>query len=618
MDREDQLIRRSHGEPFVALAHRHLRRRDVLRLGVGSLATGALAWAAPRGSARPDGFEPLAWRADDRVAVPPGYEVDVVVRWGDPLSAAAPAFDPAGPSAAAQALQFGYNCDFVGFLPLPRNGFASDRGLLCVSSEYTSPHMMWPEYRADADQVAADLAAHGLNVVEVVRQPEGWRYVPDSALNRRVTGDTPVTIAGPAAGHALMRTSYDPSGTTVRGTLNNCSGGLTPWRTWLQAEENFNQYFTADPKATGVAAEMARRYGIGRGRPDYPAHHPRFDLSQEPNEANCFGWMVELDPYDPTAKPIKRTALGRFKHEAASLRLTDEGRVAVYMGDDQGFEYVYKFVSEGRFNPELGAANGDLLNEGVLYVARYTADGGGEWLPLVFGHGPLTAENGFGSQAEVLIRTREAADLLGATPMDRPEDVEASPLTGRIYIACTNNTRRAPAQAGGPNPRGPNRYGHIIELEEAAGDAGATTFRWTLLLTAGPPGQSDYNGHADASPLSCPDNLAFDRQGNLWITTDGQTKTVAANDGVYRVPLKGDQRGNPKQFLSGVPGGEISGPCFTPDQTTFFCAIQHPGVDVRGASWQTPGSRFPDYDPAVPPRPSVIAVRRTDGGQVGE
>lgn len=619
MDGEDQLIRRRHGEPFIALAQRHLRRRDVLRLGVGSLATGALAWAAPGGAGRPAGFQPLAWRDDDRIAVPPGYAVDVVVRWGDPLDADAPDFDPRGPGAAAQARQFGYNCDFVGFLPLPRDGMASDRGLLCVSSEYTSPHMMWPDYRGDAGQVAADLAAHGLNVVEIARTADGWRYRRASAYNRRVTGTTPIGITGPAAGHVLMQTAADPDGTTVLGTLNNCAGGLTPWRTWLQAEENFNQYFTADPTAIGRNAELWRRYGIGtRGRADYRAHDARFDLGREPNEANRFGWMLEIDPYDPAAQPVKRTALGRFKHEAASLRLTDDGRVAVYMGDDQAFEYVYKFVSADRFNPEAGAGNGALLDRGTLYVARFAADGSGRWLPLVHGTGPLDAAHGFRSQGDVLINTRAAADLLGATPMDRPEDVEASPLTGRVYIACTNNTRRTPAQTGGVNPRGPNRHGHIVEIEEADDDAGATAFRWTLLLTAGPAGVGRYGGHADASPLSCPDNLAFDRGGNLWIATDGQIRTVGANDGVYRVPVRGPDRGNPKQFLSGVPGGEVSGPCFTPDQTTFFCAIQHPGVDVPGADWARPGSRFPDYDPAVPPRPSVIAVRRSDGGRVGE
>ncbi len=339
-------------------------------------------------------------------------------------------------------------------------------------------------------------------------------------------------------------------------------------------------------------------------------------MSREPNEPFRFGWVVEVDPYDPTFVPRKRTALGRFRHEGATVVVARDGRVVVYSGDDARFEYVYKFVSSKPYRPTDRDHNLTLLDEGTLYVAKFHPDGTGEWLPLVFGHGPLTPENGFHSQADVLLNTRGAADLLGATKMDRPEDIEASPVTGTVYVVCTNNTRRTASQVDPANPRPINRHGHVLELFEAGGDHAATHFRWQIFLLCGNPRDPDtyFAGYPKekVSPISCPDNIVFDRAGNLWIATDGQPRTLGYNDALHVVPVAGPERGRVRQFLSGPIGCEICGPEFTPDFRTLFVAIQHPGEGSPLA--QTP-SRWPDG--VLPPRPSVVAVRHREGSEIG-
>jgi secreted PhoX family phosphatase len=441
-------------------------------------------------------------------------------------------------------------------------------------------------------------------------------------LNRRITGETAIEIAGSVAGHNWLKVSYDLSGTLVRGTLNNCAGGVTPWGTYLTCEENFHQYFANlaaladdDPRKAVHA-----RYGLPTGNSvrRWERYHPRFDLAQEPNEPFRFGWVVEIDPYDPQSIPRKHTAPGRFKHEAASCVLAPDGRVAMYSGDDEWFEYMYKFVTTGQFNPRRRDANFGLLEEGTLYVARLNDDGTGEWLPLVFGRDPLTEANGFASQADVLINTRWAADLLGATKMDRPEDIEANPVNGKVYCVMTHNTRRTAEQVNAANPRGPNRHGHIIELTEDNNDSTAESFIWEIVLLCGDPvdpEDSVYFAGFDpsvVSPISSPDNIAFDLQGNLWIATDGQTSAFKHNDGVYAVAVEGLERGYLRQFLSGVPGGEVAGLTFSPDNHALFCSIQHP---AEGSTLADASSTWPDG--TIPPRPSIIVVEKTgDGSRV--
>lgn len=555
----------------------------------------------------------------------------MLIRWGDPLASNAPAFRLDAQSAAAQAEQFGYNCDFVGFFPLPRWGRrVLTMGLLAVNHEYTNPELMFPGYvvgNPTREQVDIELAAHGVSIVEVRRRGRGsvpfvpggeaagvsWACVVGSAYNRRITAETPVEITGPARGHAWLRTAEDPDGVTVRGTLNNCAGGKMPWGTLLTCEENFHQYFAnLDALAADDPRKAAHeRYGLPAGATErrWELYHARFDLAQEPNEPFRFGWVVEIDPYDPSFTPKKRTALGRFKHEGATVVVNADGRVVVYSGDDERFEYIYKFVSAGQFDPRSREANFRLLDEGTLYVAKFNDDGTGEWLPLVHGEGPLTAENGFASQADVLVETRRAADLLGATKMDRPEDIEVNPVNGKVYCVLTNNTRRQPNQVNAANPRPNNKHGHIIELTEDGNDYAATTFAWEIFMLCGDPANPEdrtYFAGFDpslVSPISSPDNITFDREGNLWIATDGQPGTFQKNDGIFVVPVEGPERGYLRQFLSGPRGAEICGPEFTPSATALFCAVQHPG---EGCSLAQPVSTWPDG--GIPPRPSVVVV----------
>jgi secreted PhoX family phosphatase len=389
-----------------------------------------------------------------------GYRAEVLIRWGDPIAKDAPDFVPGKVDGAAQEKQFGYNCDFLAYWPLPYGSRNSTHGLVCSNHEYTNNELMWPGMNGrnngaaglTREQVEHDQSAHGLSVVEVRKSGGKWSYVKDSPYNRRLSmRGTTFRVAGPAAGHARLRTSADPGGTKVIGTLNNCAGGFTPWGTVLSGEENFNGYFRGDRNKTAEARNYAR-YGVqaSRGAP-WGAHDARFDLDKEPNEPNRFGWVVEYDPYDPKSTPVKRTSIGRFKHEGAMTTVSHDGRIALYSGDDERFEYVYKFVTKGKFEPAKRAPNMNLLNEGTLYVAKFSDDGTMTWLPLVHGEGPLTAANGFDSQADVCIETRRAADLVGATPMDRPEGVAVDPKTGKVYVVLTYNERRK--AAGDANAR---------------------------------------------------------------------------------------------------------------------------------------------------------------------
>jgi len=392
----------------------------------------------------------------------------------------------------------------------------------------------------------------------------------------------------------------------------------------LTAEENFHQYFAnLDGLAQGDPRyAVHRRYGMPSEGSDrkWERYHNRFDIAQEPNEAFRFGWMVEIDPYDPTRTPIKRTALGRFRHEAATITVAPNGQVVAYTGDDARFEYVYKFVSAGTYNPDNREANFGLLDEGTLYVAKFNDDGSGEWLPLVYGQGPLTAENGFTSQGDVLVKTRLAADALGATKMDRPEDIETNPVNKKVYVVLTNNTRRGRENQPGvdtANPRPKNANGHIIEISEAGNNHAATTFTWEIFLLAGNPAEDATTYFAgfdksQVSPIANPDNITFDLAGNLWIATDGAARSINFNDGIFAVPTEGAQRGNLKQFFAAVRGSEICGPEFTPDNRTLFVAIQHPG---EGGTFEEPISTWPDKQGL--PRPSVVTVQAFDSRIIG-
>jgi secreted PhoX family phosphatase len=609
----------------TALAGTGMSWRSAYALGPSSLA-----------------FEELARGLDTDFHVAPAHDAQVLIRWGDPVYADAPAFDPMAQTAAAQEKQFGYNNDFVAFMPLPHTSKKSSQGLLCVNHEFTNARMMFPGLTSvmqaklegavgvaaqallgqmpelSREQIEIEMAAHGHSVVEIRFHKGVWKVIADSPFNRRFSMlSTPMRLSGPAAGHARLKTSADPSGANVIGTLNNCAGGVTPWGTVLIAEENFNFYFSGDPAQT-AEADNHQRYGIapGKTRFQWARFHDRFNVEKEPNEPNRFGWVVEIDPYNSKSVPVKRTALGRFKHEAATVAIAPDGRVVVYTGDDERFQYVYRYVSTGRFDAKNRPANMTLLDDGVLSVAKFEADGRLIWMPLVWGTGPLTQENGFNSQADVLIETRRAAELLGATKMDRPEDIETNPVTGRVYLVLTNNDKREDAQKDAANPRAKNAFGHILELAPPvtggeSPDHAADEFRWDIFLLGGDPvdAGSGARYHPQTSKdgwLTTPDNIAFDSRGRMWIATDGANDNGFA-DGVWASDAEGPGRALTRHFLAAPRGAEMCGPCFTPDDATLFVAVQHPGQEP-GSTFDTPSTRWPDFKDAMPPRPVIVAI----------
>lgn len=564
-----------------------------------------------------------------------GYRADVLIRWGDAVVADAPKFDPLLQTAGAQAQQFGYNNDFLAYMPLPLGSTNSENGLLWANHEYTEAYMQFAGLeRKDVpdkltkDQVDVEMAAHGASIVEIRKTGGRWQVVEGSRYNRRLTTlASEIQISGPAAGHARLKTKADPSGTKVVGTLNNCGGGTTPWGTVLTAEENFNGYFGGDIAKTPEERNYKRLGFAAKSRYGFANFHDRFNVEKEPNEANRFGWIVEVDPYDPASTPIKRTALGRFKHEAATTWINPDGTVTVYSGDDEANDYLYKFVTRGRFDPNNRAANMNLLDDGTLYVAQFGDDGTVRWLPVIFGQGPLTAENGFGSQADVLIETRRAGDLLKATPMDRPEDVETNPVTGRTYVVLTNNAGRKLETVNKANPRAANQYGQILELI-VPGDGGkqanhaALEHKWEMFLIAGPlDSGAKYGAGISASGwTACPDNIAFDNKGRIWIASDQGTAQpkIGIGDGIWAADTAGPGRAATKFFYRTPTGAEMCGPCFTPDSKTLFVAVQHPAADDDPTStFDKPSTRWPDFADAMPPRPAVVAITKSDGGEIG-
>lgn len=625
----------SAGPALTDLIKIRLSRRDALKGLLAGAAVSAIGVGMnPRGAAAAPSlaFAEIPHAYDENLHIPAGYTAKAILRWGDPIVSGAPAFDPQARDAAAQNQQFGYNCDFVHFCPLPEGAASGDHGLLVVNHEYTDAHMIFPGFEdgkaalaaTSAEMAAYEQAAHGLSVVEVKKEGNAWSAVADSKLNRRITMATEFEIVGPAAGHDRLKTSADATGTKVFGTMNNCGGGWTPWGTILSAEENVHQYFGGDPAATAEAAN-AKRLGI-KGEPSYAwgKFDDRFDISKEPNEANRFGWIIELDPYDPASTPKKHTGLGRFKHEAATTVINGDGRLVVYTGDDEVFEYIYKFVSTGKFDPAAGRANSSLLDEGVLHVAKLDADGKVTWMPLVHGQGELIEANGFKSQADVLIEARRAADLLGATKMDRPEDIETSDKTGKIYVAMTKNNKRKAEQVDAANARAENLWGHIVEMVpptvDGKADHAAGEFAWSAFIQAGNPKDAAqnavYGGEvSDAGWFANPDNVAFDTSGRLWIATDG-FPDFGVHDGLWVTETEGEGRGVTRHFLGVPKGAELCGPAFTPDGKTLFVAVQHPG-DEKGANFQNPATRWPDFQDGVPPRPSVVAITKDDGGEIG-
>ena len=637
------------GNPTIGdIIAERFSRRDLIKgvLGVGAITAtlGPDALKAEGRSTTPSfAFEELSSTPTEHAEVANGYNAQVLMRWGDPVLSGAPAFDPAAQTSAAQARQFGYNNDYLGYFPVPGAAEPGRHGLLCVNHEYTNEELMFPglgvqDARAKRqgrepfasmtpELVAIEMMAHGGTVIEVKREGETWQVVANSRYARRITAETEMEITGPAAGHPRMQTNADPTGRKVLGMLNNCAGGRTPWGTWVTCEENINGYFSGTRTPDHPEARNYQRMGIPGRWMNWGDYHERFDINKEPNEANRFGWVVEIDPFDPNSVPKKRTAIGRFKHEGAAGITAKGGQYVLYAGDDQRFDYVYKFVTAGTVSGDRNRDK-DLLDAGTLHVARYNADGTGDWLRLVHGEGPLTAANGFNSQADVVIEARRASDLLGATRMDRPEDVEANPQTDKVYVMLTNNNQRKDDQVNAANPRSDNRFGHIIEMLPDGRDHASTRFTWDILVRCGDPSIAAVGATFNPATtkdgwFGMPDNCAIDAEGRLWVTTDGNMPhKTGRNDGVWAMETEGAARGTSKLFFKVPFGAEMCGPEFTPDGETFFVAVQHPGEsddenpNAPPATFENPATRWPDFKPDTPPRPSIVAITRKGGGRI--
>ncbi|GAB1379943.1 PhoX family protein [Pararhodobacter aggregans] len=604
---------------FDRVVERALSRRGflggVVALGSGAAAMG-LGVLSPRAALASTTarfpFTPIDAQTDDAVHVPQGYRARVLARWGDALFSDAEGYDLAegGPAAASDRI-FGENTDGM-------ESFAF-RGheLIAVNHEYTNNDINLPAAQdgvpANAEDVLKLQNLQGVTVMEIAEDENGWSVVKDSPFNRRIHHNTPMVLAGPAAGHALLQTSADPEGLNPLGTLNNCGSGKTPWGTYLTCEENFNGYFGANgelPSDEMLAAGYTR-YGIsaeGWGY-DYHKWDARFDVAANPNEPHRHGWVVEIDPTDPQSTPVKHTGLGRFKHENAEVVLARDGRVVVYMGDDERGEFLYRFVSNGIYTP--GGSTEGLLDDGQLSVARFNEDGTGEWLDL-------TPESTGMEMAEMLVFARTAGSRVGATTMDRPEWISVNPYAVEAYCCLTNNTRRGTrpnaggdeTPVGGPNPRAENQYGQIVRWFPHDDDHAAARFDWDLYVMAGNPAvHSDaYAGSPNVTAgnmFNAPDGMAFDSTGLLWIQTDGEDSNEGdfAGQGNNQM-LAGDPvSGEIARFLTGPKGSEVTGLCWSTDRRTMFVGIQHPG-----GSWP---------DGSGLPRSSIVAVTREDGAMVG-
>ena len=639
----------SDNEHFADVLAVNQKRRQLLQGGFSLAATVMLAGTAgcartlarleaapggaglgPRGSLGLLAFQAVRASKQDTVRVPAGYAVQVLYGWGDPVSDGPAMQSDASDSAALQMQQAGMHNDGMHFFPFPGK---DNHGLLVLNHEYTDDGLLhvggmtlWT-----AEKVAKSKAAHGVSVIEVKLENNVWKVVRPSRFGRRISADTPMQISGSAAASEYLKTAADPSGTRVLGTLNNCANGYTPWGTYLTCEENWSFYFV---NSSGDISDREKRYGVTQQglRYRWHEHDERFDTAKHPNEVHRYGWVVEIDPFDPTSTPIKRTALGRIKHEGATTRLARDGRVAVYMGDDERFEYIYKFVSRDRYNANNPKANRDLLDHGTLYVAKFNGDGGGDWLELTHGKNGLTADNGFADQADVLVRTRVAADAVGATKMDRPEWLAVHPQTGEVFVTCTNNTKRTADNINAANNRADNGFGHIISWLEnndprsPSSDAAATGFQWKIFVACGDPSLDNAakQGNIKGDLFACPDGLCFDPRGFLWIGTDVfcdvMNKGEYVNFGNNQLLAADTQTGEIKRFLTGPVGCEITGPVFAPDGRSLFVNVQHPGENPNMRSDPSNPKAFsswPDGDKGNKPRSATIVIRKSDGGVIG-
>ncbi|HHY7912985.1 TPA: PhoX family protein [Escherichia coli] len=579
------------------------------------------------------GFTSIPVSTADTVTVPEGYIARPFYRWGDAVGIKGnlPEFKfDASNTTDEQAAQAGMHHDGMAWFSLPQGKENPAHGLLALNHEYIDNGMLFKDGTAnwDLDKARKGQNAMGISVIEVKKDNVGWQVVRPSSFARRITVNTPMQLSGPARHQALMKTAADPQGEVVLGTMQNCANGKTPWGTYLTCEENWSDIFVK--KAPRNVLE--KRYGISDSDESYRGNEvdERFSVDKTPNEPNRFGWVVEIDPYDPTSTPRKHTALGRFKHEGAAVTLAGDNRVVVYMGDDQKFEYIYKFISENKYDPGDRKANMQLLESGTLYVARFNDDGSGDWLPLIFGENGLDQSKGFDNQGDLLIKTRLAADTVGATKMDRPEWIAVDThAKGSVYCTLTNNSDRgkegkAPVDAA--NPRANNQFGHIMHWREERADPASAKFTWNILVLAGRTDSDDpkAKGSMQGAEFGSPDGLSFDHRGVLWIQTDVSSSTInkkayegmGNNQMIATLPGTNEYR----RFLTGPRGCEITGIAFTPDNRTLFINIQHPGEggdDITDPSNPRAISNWPDSRSDGRPRSSTVVITKSNGGIIG-
>ncbi|ESS59171.1 hypothetical protein EDP2_2878 [Enterobacter cloacae S611] len=645
-EHSDEISNPSQNAAFSDVVSAFMSRRRFLQMGMvagaavsfPSLMMPENAFAAmPKPSALAKamslGFTSIPVSTADNVTVPEGYIARPFYRWGDAvgLQGDLPEFKfDASNTTDEQAAQAGMHHDGMAWFSLPQGEENPAHGLLALNHEYIDNGMLFKDGTAnwDLDKARKGQNAMGVSVIEVKKADAGWQVVRPSSFARRITVNTPMQLSGPARHQPLMKTAADPQGEEVLGTMQNCANGRTPWGTYLTCEENWSDIFVK--KAPLNALE--KRYGISDSDESYRWNEvdERFSVDKTPNEPNRFGWVVEIDPYDPTSKPRKHTALGRFKHEGAAVTLAADNRVVVYMGDDQKFEYIYKFISDNKYDPSDRKANMKLLESGTLYVAKFNEDGSGDWLPLIFGENGLDQSNGFDNQGDLLIKTRLAADKVGATKMDRPEWIAADThAKGSVYCTLTNNSDRgkegkAPVDAA--NPRANNQFGHIMHWSEENADPASAKFKWDILVLAGRTDSDDpkVKGSMKGAEFGSPDGLSFDHRGVLWIQTDVSSSTInkkayegmGNNQMVATIPGSNDYR----RFLTGPRGCEITGIAFTPDNRTLFINIQHPGEggdDITDPNNPHAISNWPDFKADGRPRSSTVVITKSDGGIIG-
>ncbi|WP_049294157.1 PhoX family protein [Franconibacter helveticus] len=646
-EHSEEISNRSSNPVFSEVADAFLSRRRFLQLGVVAGAAVsfplllksenalAAAGASPSKIAKAVslGFTSIPVSTEDTVIVPQGYVARPFYRWGDAvgLKGNLPEFKKDGSNTTdEQAAQAGMHHDGMAWFSLPQGGESAEHGLLAMNHEYIDNGMLFKDGVANwsADKARKGQNAMGVSVIEVKKNGQQWEVVRPSSFARRITVNTPMQLSGPARHNDLMKTAADSKGEVVLGTMQNCANGHTPWGTYLTCEENWSDIFVKK----GEMNALEKRYGISDSDDSYRWNEvdERFSVDKTPNEPNRFGWVVEIDPYNPTSTPRKHTALGRIKHEGAAVTLAPDNRVVVYMGDDQKFEYIYKFVSDKKYDPANREANLSLLESGTLYVAKFNEDGSGEWLPLVHGQNGLDSSNGFANQGDLLIKTRMAADVVGATKMDRPEWIAVDPhAAGSVYCTLTNNSDRGKegkAQVDAANPRANNVFGHIMHWVEENSDPASPRFKWDILVMAGRTDGDDEKakGSMKGAAFGSPDGLSFDPRGVLWIQTDVSSSTInkkayegmGNNQMVATIPGSNEYR----RFLTGPRGCEITGIAFTPDNRTLFINIQHPGEggdDLTDPANPTAVSTWPDGDKAGRPRSSTVVITKADGGIIG-